>query len=89
MNFDFGLLVDINIQNHLVVFVDVISLYEVDFRIFISFFFKISVCQDFLFVEHLRSDLGVFNQTQFGFQIFFFGFFDSVVIDLGYSGTLA
>ena len=82
MNLNFFFFVDVDIYNNLILGRYIVPLYDIDLGILKALIVKMFVNSYFGTVYQIRGDLVSFNQSQFCFQIFTFGFLYPVIIDL-------
>ena len=81
-------LIDININDHLAFFRQIVTLYNINVYILKTFAVKELLNNDLCTVHQVGSYLKTFLQTQLGFKVFPLSFLDTMIIYFRYTGTL-
>ena len=87
-DFHLGLLVHVHIQDYLVVTRHIVTLGNIDFRIFVTLLIKIFLCENLGTVNHIGRNLTSLHDAQLGLHILALAFLEPGIVDGTHSGPL-
>ena len=86
-HFHLLLLVDVDVEYHLILASDVFALVDGDFSVFESFVIEVFLGKDLCAVNHVRCNLATLEQTQFSLHVFALRLLQSCIVNSGYART--